>query len=240
MKATIKRTGFTLIELLIVIAIIGILSTVGLVSFAGAQKKARDVERLVDMRTVEVGLILYQQTHGFFPHYDNADSCGDNNAFSYKKQQYGHNTGFEVRGFESWVVPDKFLACLAPAHLSYIPVDPINERISATEAWSYSYYEDETGGWCLQQDCMIAPNCAKDCYHDPFCAPKCGDDIFCNDVCLKPSCAPYTYRKRAYLVIENLEWSPKFRGVNPGCAAGSPIQNMYSAGKYVIVVKASD
>lgn len=37
--------GFTLIELLIVVAIIGVLSTIGMVAFGGVQGKARDTER---------------------------------------------------------------------------------------------------------------------------------------------------------------------------------------------------
>ena len=47
--------GFTLIELLVVIAIIGILASVVLVSFPGAQKKAKDarvVSAISQMRTV--------------------------------------------------------------------------------------------------------------------------------------------------------------------------------------------
>ena len=50
-----KQTGFTLIELLVVIAIIGILASIVLVSFPGAQKKAKDsrvVGGIAQMRTV--------------------------------------------------------------------------------------------------------------------------------------------------------------------------------------------
>lgn len=45
-----RKQGFTLIELLIVIAIIGILSTVGLVALNGARAKARDLKRVLDLR----------------------------------------------------------------------------------------------------------------------------------------------------------------------------------------------
>ncbi len=47
-----KRKGFTLIELLVVIAIIGLLATLAVVAFTGAQKKARDSKRVSDIRAV--------------------------------------------------------------------------------------------------------------------------------------------------------------------------------------------
>jgi prepilin-type N-terminal cleavage/methylation domain-containing protein len=49
------KKGFTLIEVLVVIGILGILATVALVAInpAEAQKKARDVQRLKDMATLQ-------------------------------------------------------------------------------------------------------------------------------------------------------------------------------------------
>lgn len=53
MKLFKLRHGFTLIELLIVIAIIGILVTVGAASYSQAQKKGRDSRRQSDMKAVQ-------------------------------------------------------------------------------------------------------------------------------------------------------------------------------------------
>lgn len=47
-----KQQGFTLIEFLVVIAIIGILSGIALTSLSTARKKARDAQRLSDIRQI--------------------------------------------------------------------------------------------------------------------------------------------------------------------------------------------
>ena len=47
-----KQQGFTLIELLVVIGIIGLLSTLAVVGFGSAKKKANDAKRMSDIRSV--------------------------------------------------------------------------------------------------------------------------------------------------------------------------------------------
>lgn len=51
-----KSFGFTLIELLIVVAIIGILSGVGVVAFSGIQQSARDAKRKADVDAISKAL----------------------------------------------------------------------------------------------------------------------------------------------------------------------------------------
>ncbi len=55
----IKKKGFTLIELLIVIAIIGVLASIVLVSMGGARSKARDAVRNSDARQIGSAMELY-------------------------------------------------------------------------------------------------------------------------------------------------------------------------------------
>jgi len=62
-----ETRGFTLIELLVVIAIIGLLATMAVVSFGGAQKKARDARRKADIRQISKALELYYDMYGAYP-----------------------------------------------------------------------------------------------------------------------------------------------------------------------------
>jgi len=55
----VRKLGFTLIELLIVIAIIGILATIIVVSYVNAQSRSRDNKRRVDVNSIASALQIY-------------------------------------------------------------------------------------------------------------------------------------------------------------------------------------
>lgn len=61
------QQAFTLIELLIVIAIISILSAIGLLSLRGTRESARDSVRFADLSAIRLGLALYSDTYGAYP-----------------------------------------------------------------------------------------------------------------------------------------------------------------------------
>ena len=70
MKQT-PRPGFTLIELLLVIAIIGILSAVGLSQLASAREKARNTVRVSAIRQMITAFETYKDDNGRYP----SDPC---------------------------------------------------------------------------------------------------------------------------------------------------------------------
>jgi prepilin-type N-terminal cleavage/methylation domain-containing protein len=59
--------GFTLIELLMVTAIIGFLSTTGVVSYNFIRVKARDTKRVADIRTLHQAIELYYDRYDSYP-----------------------------------------------------------------------------------------------------------------------------------------------------------------------------
>lgn len=59
--------GFTLVELLIVIAILSILSTIGVANFRSARLKAMDAGRKSDLQTIAKSLEAYANDHRKYP-----------------------------------------------------------------------------------------------------------------------------------------------------------------------------
>ncbi|MFH1971125.1 MAG: type II secretion system protein [Patescibacteria group bacterium] len=67
MKINIKK-GFTLIEMLVVISMIGILTTLALVSFESSQKRARDTQRKSDLKQYQTALENFaNDINGLYP-----------------------------------------------------------------------------------------------------------------------------------------------------------------------------
>jgi prepilin-type N-terminal cleavage/methylation domain-containing protein len=61
------KRGFTLIELLIVIAILSILSAIGVGNFISARTKAKDLSRKSDLQTIAKSLEAYVNDHHTYP-----------------------------------------------------------------------------------------------------------------------------------------------------------------------------
>lgn len=64
--ASKKQSGFTIIELLVVVAIIGTLASIIMVSVESARSKARDTARRAALNQIQIALELYRNDHGTF------------------------------------------------------------------------------------------------------------------------------------------------------------------------------
>ena len=62
-----KSSGFTLVELLIVMAIIGIIASIGLGGFYSSQAKARDAKRKANLSQIADALELYYNDKAKYP-----------------------------------------------------------------------------------------------------------------------------------------------------------------------------
>lgn len=92
--------GFTLIELLIVISIIGVLSSVVLVSLSSARAKARDAKRMQDMIQLRTAIALYQNNNNALP-----------------------AVGSNAQTDSVWTID--ILNALVPTYISKLPIDPL-------------------------------------------------------------------------------------------------------------------
>jgi type II secretion system protein G len=97
MWAKQKESGFTIVELLIVIVVIGILAAITIVAFNGVQAKAKDAERISEVKTLQKAIEMYAVENGTYP------SIGSDNA------GYGANL---------------LATYLVPKYIGSIPLDP--------------------------------------------------------------------------------------------------------------------
>ncbi len=116
-----KNPSFTLIELLIVVAIIGILAALIIVSITSASAKARDVKRQEDLKNIQKALEMYYTANGSYPVTNASGVSWQGNCSGYGSHPVSGSNGY---------VPN-----LAPTYIPSLPIDP---RQTITHDGTYS------------------------------------------------------------------------------------------------------
>ena len=128
-------TGFTLIQLLVVIAIIGLLASVVLVSLNSARQKARNAKRVADLSQMQKALELYFDTYNSYPVTSGWRSqCNAWGGYAGNLVIYDTTAG---RG-------------IVPQFMSAMPADPAMK--SATNNACYLYMSDGVNYKILDHD----------------------------------------------------------------------------------------
>jgi general secretion pathway protein G len=70
MSSSAKVKGFTLLEIMIVVAIIGILVSLGIYKTVGHLDTAREARVQSDLQTLKTQLAMYESRNGFYPTTD--------------------------------------------------------------------------------------------------------------------------------------------------------------------------
>jgi len=139
-EAESRAKGFTLIELLVVIAIIGLLSSVVLASLNTARQRARDAERISNLRTIEKALALYWLDNNAYP------STGGN--------WYGSNPNC-YGGYGDAAAPG-----LVPLYTARMPIEPAPTSVSTCYLYrsngvDYKYIAHMTMQTCSAGSCPL-------------------------------------------------------------------------------------
>ena len=111
-----EERSFTLIELLIVVAIIGILAALIVVSLTTALSKARDARRVADVNELVKAFNEYYLNNGNYPYYNTTnwtDSCAS-----------------------AWT---SVIGADLQSYINPMPIDPLNCQSFGSASWRFDY-----------------------------------------------------------------------------------------------------
>lgn len=135
MKSKITDKGFTLIELLLVVSIIGLLSSIIMVSFTQARMHARDAKRMLDFDAMQKALELYFADNGKYPA---VTSSGDYPRYTKAYDYYPNEWNELATALKPYMVG---LSKSIPSSLPYIYVT------GGTQDVCLSYYGGQGAGY---------------------------------------------------------------------------------------------
>ena len=120
------KRGFTLIELLIVIAIIGVLSSIVLASLNNARSRARDTKRIMEFKQIQTALELFYNQYGQYPVTAGAPTWDEHWRFFSTCLETGVGCGIATPGFQPL--------------MSKVPQDPHDDPATLSDSDPTYYY----------------------------------------------------------------------------------------------------
>lgn len=146
---------------MIVIAIIGILVSVGLANFTSTQKKARDARRKNDFKNIASALDLYYNDNGKYPAPDTGTGIGKIKACGTVDVATACECGEPMQN-------DKAL------YMTLLPCDP-----AASRGYAYNYDDDGSGTGALYKLYAFLEN-EYDSDIGSYLGMDCGNNEQCN------------------------------------------------------------
>ena len=130
-----KSKGFSIIELLVVVAVIGILVGITVISYVNIPKRARDSTRVEGIAAIAKALDLYYIDNGKFPSGKCTTGCTINSSWS-------------TTNDSSWA---NLEAALVPEYISSLPKDPkptMGSSPLSGSNYGYAYFSNSGGLYC--------------------------------------------------------------------------------------------
>jgi type II secretion system protein G len=136
-RGQFSNRGFTIVELLVVIVVIAILAAITVVAYNGIQARARDAQRVQDIKTIAKALELYYADNGTYPNSSCSLGAGCR-----------INSGWDTTADASW---QNLADQLVPTYISALPKEP-QPSASGDPAiyggFNYDYLRMTSGSWC--------------------------------------------------------------------------------------------
>lgn len=167
-----NHSGFTLIELLVVITVIGALSGIllGVINSSGVRAKARDSQRIADIKKIQTALELY---------------FADNRAYPVSNGGTG-NDSWEQIGPGS--TGNQIVGALQPSYIDPVPQDPQGESANNADPcgspdFQRYHYRTQNSGQTYYLAAILEVTSSNDESPCPEVADFCGAGFDTLDVC---------------------------------------------------------
>jgi prepilin-type N-terminal cleavage/methylation domain-containing protein len=156
-----KHHAFTLVELMVVISLIGILSSLAVVSTTTVRSRGRDAQRKSDLDQLRVALLSHYNTQspsGFFP-------CFDRTAWNPTTQLTTSGTSFSACGSPS----ADYIAANSPVTADTTDYESREQQVrdatTGSITWSSTFTSGTYGTGILMS--RLIPNYLKELPNDP-------------------------------------------------------------------------